>query len=154
QVNFGNYSPTEIRLMTNFSQGLRAMHDPNFDGRQTVVSDIAIAGPLVQAENTKLVFEKSGFSIQASSSGRSVLVLPVQFSRCLTVSGMGDPVLFRANLMQLGVSFTGRLDATLEFRFGPIFASNCRIEDIRDMERLRIRGARGPKDENHVVQRP
>jgi putative transposase len=76
------------------------------------------------------------------------------YSHCWTVSGKGDPVLFRANLMQLGVSFTGHLDANLEFRFGPILASRCRLQDIGDMERLRVREARGPVKENGVARRP
>jgi hypothetical protein len=46
------------------------------------------------------------------------------------VSGKGHPVLFQANLMQLGVSFTGKLDANLEFRFGPVLASRCRVERL------------------------
>ena len=58
------------------------------------------------------------------------------------MSGSGNPELFRANLMQLGVRFTGTLDANLTFRFGPLFASQCRIDDIKDMERLGIREAR------------
>jgi hypothetical protein len=58
------------------------------------------------------------------------------------VSGAGNPILFRANLMQLGISFIGRLDADLVFRFGPFLASECRIQDIKDMERLGIREAR------------
>jgi hypothetical protein len=153
QANLGDYSPTQFRLMTDFSDGLRAMREPNFDGQRTVVSEFPIAGTLVQALNAKLVFQKSGFSVTASSSGRSVLVLPVQYSHCWTVSGKGDPVLFRANLMQLGVSFTGHLDANMEFRFGPILASRCRLQDIGDMERLRIREARGPVKENGVARR-
>ena len=44
--------------------------------------------------------------------------------------------------MQLGISFAGKLDAKLVFRFGPFLASACRIEDIKDMERLGIREAR------------
>ena len=40
--------------------------------------------------------------------------------------------------MQLGVDFTGTLDARLEFRHGPLFASNCRLQDISDMKRLQV----------------
>jgi hypothetical protein len=102
----------------------------------------AIAGPSGSG-GCKACLQKSGFSMQASSLGCFVLVVPVQYSRCWTVSGKGDPVPFRANRMHLGVSRTGKLDANPEFRFGPVLASRCRIEGIRDMERLRIREARG-----------
>lgn len=140
--NLGDYSPTEIVRVDNFHEGLATMHEAGFDGRRTFVTEQRWKGPFVAAGDVRLVYRKSGFSLHASSPGRSVLVLPIQYSRCWSVSGTGDPVLFRANLMQLGVSFSGRLDAALAFRFGPLFASDCRIADIRDMDRLHIRDAR------------
>jgi hypothetical protein len=142
-ANLGNFSPTEVRSIGSFREGLAAMHAPGFEGRRTLVTEQLLAGPFVPAADARLVYQKDGFSVSASSTGRSILVLPVQYSRCWSVSGEGGPVLFRANLMQLGISFAGKLDANLFFRFGPLFASACRIEDIKDMERLGIREARG-----------
>jgi hypothetical protein len=141
-ANLGNYSPTAIRPVGNFRQGLVAMHDPEFDGRKGLVTEYPLNGPFVAAEDVRLVFQMAGFTLHASSAGRSILVLPVQYSRCWSVVGQGNPVLFRANMMQLGVMFSGDLDAKLTFRFGPIFASNCRFQDINDMERLDIRDGR------------
>lgn len=71
-----------------------------------------------------------------------MLVLPIQYSHCWSVEGVGLPGLFRANLLQLGVRFRGNLDAKLAFRHGPIFAGTCRMEDLHDMTRLRIGEAR------------
>ena len=150
-TNLGDYSPTDVRQARDFRDGLRIMHKSDFDGRRTVVTDHKIDGALVPAANVTLTYQKFGLAVRASSAGRSVLVLPVQYSRCWTVSGQGDPKLIRTNLMQLGVSFEGTLDATLVFRFGPIHASQCRIDDIRDMERLRIREARAPRGENRMA---
>ena len=50
---------------------------------------------------------------------------------------MGSPArLTRANLMQTLVSFTGTLDARLEFHFG-LFADNkCRLRDGQDNKAL------------------
>jgi hypothetical protein len=141
-ANLGNYSPTVIRPVSNFRQGLLAMHDPEFGGRKIVVTEYPLNGPFVPAEDVRLVFQAAGFTLHASSAGRSILVLPVQYSRCWSAVGQGNPVLFRANMMQLGVMFSGELDAKLTFRFGPILASNCRFHDIDDMERLDIRHGR------------
>jgi hypothetical protein len=143
-VNLGDYSPTEVRRVADFHSGLVLMHDPQFDGRNTVVTDVtdpAIEGPLVAASGASLTYETYGFRIKARSEGRSVLVLPAQFSRCWTVEGSGAPRLFRANLMQLGLQFSGALDARLVFRHGPLFANACRLQDFEDMTRLEI--ARG-----------
>jgi hypothetical protein len=141
-ANLGGYSPTQVRQADDFRSGLQIMHDPGFDGRRQVVTEAAIDGALVPSTGARLVYERDGFHLTADSPGQSVLVLPIQYSHCWTVSGRGAPSLFRADLMQLGVRFNGALDAQLVFRFGPILASGCRVEDLRDMSRLDIRHAR------------
>jgi hypothetical protein len=140
--NLGNYSPTEIWHAADFVSGLRMLHAADFDGRRVVVTDSALAGPFVPATSSQLVYERDGLHLRAESTGQSVLVLPAQYSHCWSVQGSGQPTLFRADLMQLGIRFAGTLDARLIFRFGPILASACRLEDLHDMSRLRIREAR------------
>ena len=124
------------------------MHDPAFDGAKTVVADEPLdTGGLVAATGVRLTYETYGFHIQADSAGRSILVLPPQFSRCWSAQGSGSPHLFRANLMQLGLEFSGKLDARLIFRYGPLFASACRLGDIADIDRLKIaQGRVFPRD--------
>jgi hypothetical protein len=141
-VNVGDFSPTDVQRVADFREGLGVMHGPFFDGRNALVTDAALDGPFVKANNVKLNYEKDGFSLRAISASRSILVLPIQYSHCWTISGSGQPGVFRADLMQLGVEFSGSLDAKLEFRYGPIFAGECRIEDLHDMARLRIQDAR------------
>jgi len=145
-VNVGNYSPTEIERVPDFRSGLAALHDQKFDGRRKVLTDVELNGPFVPAKFERLVYEKDGFHLQADSAGVSMLVLPIQYSHCWSVEGEGAPGLFRANLMQLGVRFRGKLDAKLVFRYGPILASACRMEDLRDMTRLRIHEARSNRN--------
>ena len=140
--NLGDYSPTVVQTVPDYHTGLRALHAATFDGSQTVVTDASLPSSLVPASNVSLVYEKDGFHLTADSAGRSILVLPAQYSHCWSATGAGAPTLFRADLMQLGVAFQGRLDAHLVFRFGPIYAGECRIADIADMERLNIRAAR------------
>ncbi len=41
-------------------------------------------------------------------------------------------------MMQLGIAFSGNLDARLVFRNGPLFAGSCRLDDAKDMNRLDI----------------
>ncbi len=141
--NLGNYSPVEVAHANDFADALHVMHQPGFDGsRVVVIMDGALDEPLVRARDAELVYTKQGFHLTAASDGRSVLVLPVQYSHCWTAEGSGSPVLFRADAMQLGVSFSGKLDARLVFRLGPMLAGQCRVDDLRDMERLRIDRAR------------
>jgi hypothetical protein len=141
--NLGNYSPVEEVRASDFADAMGAMHKADFDGSRIVVTmDGALDRPLAPARQAELVYTKYGFHLTATSDGHSVLVLPAQYSHCWTVEGSGSPVLFRADAMQLGVSFSGQLDARLVFRLGPILAGKCRVDDLHDMERLRIDRAR------------
>jgi hypothetical protein len=141
--NRGQYSPIKVIDATDFQSGLNVMRNPSFDGTREVVTSAEIPTDLEAAADVELKVEKYGLSIRASSTGQSILVLPAQFSHCWTVYGEGDPFLFRANIMQLGIGFRGRLDASLVFRYGPILAAHCRLEDLRDMERFNLRAV-GP----------
>ncbi len=141
-ANLGNYSPTAVHHINDFREGLAWMHDARFDGRHTMVTDNPLEGPYVEAQDVQLSYEPDGFALRAASAGRSLLVLPIQYSRCWTISTPKQASLFRANLMQLGVSFSGKLDARLVFRYGPVLAGDCRIADLRDAHRLRVGEAR------------
>jgi hypothetical protein len=147
--NLGDYSPTEVEEVDTFRSGLRAMHERGFDGSRRVITDSHLSSPFVPASNAALTYEKDGFHLTADSAGRSILVLPVQYSHCWTASGTGEPQLFRANLMQLAVAFKGHLDTRLVFRFGPILAGECRVTDLEDMGRLKIKEARSPLLHQH-----
>jgi hypothetical protein len=137
--NLGNYSPTSVKRTPDFHSGLELLHEPAFDGARTVVTDETLdTNGLVAASGVHLTYEAYGFHIQAESAGRSILVLPPQFSHCWSAEGSGAPRLFRANLMQLGLEFFGKLNARLIFRYGPLFASTCRLADIADIDRLKI----------------
>ena len=141
-ANVGNYSPTEVRLVSNFRSGLAALHNVDYDGRRTVITESELEGSFVQAKLRKFAYNRNGFHLKADSMGFSLLILPIQYSHCWNAVGEGAPILFRANLLQLGVRFQGDLDVKLVFRHGPIFAGSCRMEDLRDMIRLRIGEAR------------
>jgi hypothetical protein len=141
-ANLGQYSPTQVLHADDFRSGLAAMQAPDFDGRTKLVTDATLEGHFDPATDVELVYERDGFHLRAASPDRSLLVLPVQYSHCWTIDILGSASLFRANLMQLGVDFSGKLDAKLVFRYGPIRASGCRIADFRDMQRLRIEDAK------------
>jgi len=147
--NLGNYSPTKVSTAVDFPAAMARMRDPAFDGRKEVLTESDPSGnrPVVPAGNVQLATEKDGLHIQASSTGRSFLVLPAQYSRCWRAEGAGDYRLFRANIMQLGIAFSGSLDVHLRLVFGPN-NYRCRYNDYKDMIRLNVRGAlpRSPSD--------
>jgi hypothetical protein len=148
-VNLGDYSPTEVRRVVDYRSGIAALHEPHFDGRRTVVTEADLQGALTGATAAHLVYTKYGLDLHAESRARSLLVLPVQYSHCWSLEGGGDAQLFRADMMQLGVIFTGTVDLKLVFRYGPLLAGACRVADLRDMAKLRITEGRATPQSRH-----
>jgi len=139
RANRGNYSPTSLVRVDTADEVVALMRDPDFDGRKRAIVTEPLAGDFVPARDARMIVRKGGFDLQASSEGDSLLVLPVQFSHCWTISGKGEASLFRANLMQLGVRFQGDLDLQVRQLYGPYWHSACRLENAEDLERLKIR---------------
>jgi hypothetical protein len=149
-ANLGDYSPTQIVRADTAAAAITTMSDPGFDGRETLVTDDAsIGNDLVRATGAAMTVRLGGVALRASSTGQSVLVLPVQFSHCWRIVSGSEATLFRANLLQLGVRFTGELRLELRQVFGPFWQSSCRLADVADVQRLRMvdaLGAGGQRD--------
>jgi hypothetical protein len=137
-VNLGNFSPTEVRHVADFRSGISALHEPGFDPKRTVVTEADVHSSLTAATHARLTYTTYGFQLAADSPGRSLLVLPVQYSHCWSVEGAGDVDLFRADMMQLGVIFSGKVDLKLMFKYGPLRGGACRVADLHDMKTLRV----------------
>jgi hypothetical protein len=87
--------------------------------------------------NVTLFTERQGLRVKAESSGQSILLLPIQFSRCLRlVDSMPEMKLFRANLMETGLLFEGMIDVRIELHNGPFDDPACRLRDYWDMKHL------------------
>jgi hypothetical protein len=139
-VNVGQYSPTETRLLATAADTVDALADSRTDLSRTLLASESMPGPLSPATLHEFVIERGAFRVRAASDGRSVLVLPLEFSRCLHLASRGEPApsvrLFRADLLLTGVLFERTLDATLVYRTGPLVDSRCRLRDRADMEAI------------------
>lgn len=139
-VNLGNFSPTGVVHATSAGEMLLELSKPDFDAAKTVVTEVPLPSGLVPASPGKLLVEPGRLRLSANSEGTSVLILPLEYSHCLDVEMVRDGVapimLFRANLLQAGILFSGDLDVVLRYFTGPFHNSGCRLEDARDIERL------------------
>jgi hypothetical protein len=61
------------------------------------------------------------------------------------MNGTAAPTLLRANLVNTGIAFRGRLDARIEFHFGPLLDSYCRFLDLKDMKKLKLSQIPAPR---------
>jgi hypothetical protein len=144
-VNVGQYSPTEIVASSTASRMLDLLGQPSTDLTRTAVTSESIDERLVPARLNHFVVNKGYFTVKATSSGWSLLIIPIEYSRCLKLRAIGlhaEKVrLLRANLLLTGVLFKEQLDAQITYHTGPFTDSRCRLKDARDMEKIEISGA-------------
>lgn len=141
-ANLGNYSPTQLRPINSAAAIIDRLNQPEFDPRREIVVSAleGLPADLTEAQNAKLTFLGSSLRVQSKSDGNSVLLLPLEFSSCLKVEVIeGEtPRLFRANLVETGLLFSRKLDATLSIRTGPFIHPACRMQDLFDARALGI----------------
>jgi hypothetical protein len=136
-VNVGNYSPTNVVIARNGSSMLQHLWTNPFDPRRSIIVSERIEEPLVEATGGKMFFERGAIRVQAESQGHSLLLLPLQYSRCLVLSETGKAKLLPANLVQAAVLFEGSIDLRIYFEYG-LFSSGCRKQDLNDLAELGI----------------
>jgi len=142
--NLGDYSPKEGVIAADASAMVAIMKDDAFDYRTKVVVETTLPSGLVSATSGQLLYERGGARIRSRSEGKSLLVVPLQFSHSLKIveNKSSDPAsveLRRVNLLETGVLFAGTLEVKLAHVFGPLRGASGRLEDIADCKRLGIR---------------
>src|SRR5262249_4513970 len=84
-VNLGQFSPTETELGANANQALGYLADGEMALDRTVVVNEPLSGPLTKAKLELFTIGRDQYRVRANSAGRSILLLPVEFSRCLKI---------------------------------------------------------------------
>jgi hypothetical protein len=142
--NLASFSPTRVRQAPNAAGLLDALADPAFDPREdlAVQDGEDVPSDLVPATATSLTFERGGWHFSARSAGRSLVALPVQFTRCLDLlpaPGSAEQArLVRVNLVETGILFSGDVEVDARYR-APGPWDRCTQADIADTEHLRTR---------------
>jgi hypothetical protein len=142
--NLGSYSPTQTTTATNAAEALTWMRtQPDFAERAQLFEPLE--GPLTKVTRSGMRYVKDGYRVEAEAPARALLVLPIEYSRCLSLhSFSGDTAarLLRSDLMLVAVLFEKHLDARLSLAVGPQAGWNsCRTQDVRDMQQLNYTGA-------------
>jgi hypothetical protein len=144
--NLASYTPTKPINISAAGAALTRMRDPAFDPTQQVLLTEAPAPEgLIAAPPARISFERGGFHIKATSSGRSLIVVPIEYSHCLVpqiVAGDRSARLIRVNLVQTGLLFEGTVDMKVRWQYWPLTRPACGRLDYDDSVRLLAAGQR------------
>jgi hypothetical protein len=136
-TNLGTWTPTRAIQAATIDESAALLRSRASDLRDTAITFEAIDGTFVPAERQQLRMIKGGFQLSATSAGESLILVPLQYSHCWSMSGQGNDVrLYRANGFQTLVRFKGEMNARFDFHFGLFGSSACRLQDYADMQRL------------------
>jgi hypothetical protein len=141
-VNLGQYSPTRSTQISTAAEAISALAAESFEPKRDVVVEQGIPDDLVAARSASVVTDLGpSLSITAESAGRSLLVLPFEYSHCLRLEleAESSGQLLPVNLQQTGLLFEKRIKAKLSYRFGPFDQPQCRRADLDRADRLRLR---------------
>ena len=134
--NLGNFAPTRQVIEPTAMGAVAKMREVRFNPEQHVILQAPIPVTLSDVLESSVHWQKTELRVRAKSSGRSLLVLPLQFSRCLEVklenktAVAEEPSLIRSDIALTGVQFSKELDATIRLRFGPFDNVLCRARDF------------------------
>jgi hypothetical protein len=141
--NYGGYSPTEIVVAQDATDTLQHLADARFDFRKTIVLNEPLDLALTPASSSDFMVVRGGWRVQARSAGRSLLLLPLQFSDCLSLhedlreSGKVIAIQ-RANLASTALVFEGTIDVRLLGHVSPFRNAYCRLRDAHDLKELGV----------------
>jgi hypothetical protein len=143
-VNLGQYSPTHPIKVAYASEALSTLAASDFDPQRDAVVEQEAPDNLVKVDSASVITDFGPtLSINAYSSGWSLLVLPFEYSHCLrleTQQGTSGQ-LFPVNLQQTGLLFERRITARIFYRYGPFDRPQCRRADLDRINRLHLRDA-------------
>jgi hypothetical protein len=136
--NLGTWSPTRPLVSRSARDTTAILSSPQVNLEESVVLTEPLAGPLVKAGEASLRFVDGGVRVSARSGGRSLLLLPLQFSHALAARcDRGGATLLRANLAQTALLFDREVEAFISLDFG-FFATAGRARDLEDLDALHI----------------
>jgi hypothetical protein len=141
-ANLATYSPTSVEVRGSLASTLDFVADNGVDLAKSAVVREEIGGLLVPAQSSSLTMSGGDLHVAARSDGRSLLIVPLEFSHCIEVEdrrtgpGGSGPTLVRVDGLLTGVVFERELDAVLAFRTGPLRNPTCRWQDYQDVRTM------------------
>jgi len=138
-ANLGQFSPTEVTWAADYSSAVDALRQQtDLENHVVMMGAREQYAGLASVSRSTLTAIVDGYQVSAAAPGRALALLPVQFSHCWKIEnavGLGSPRVVRANIVQTGILFTGKIDLRLRFDFEP-WRTSCRLQDADDLRRF------------------
>jgi hypothetical protein len=138
--NVSGFSPVNVVNPETIREAVDLMRSDDFDFKSTVTVEksLNLDAELVTATESKITAHDGFYRVTAKSSGKSILVLPIEYSSCFDVTNYGSPdsllKVFPGNTLLMSVLFNNELDIDLKYSNGPFKNSSCRLNDYDEFK--------------------
>lgn len=141
-ANISGVGVTSVERVDDARVLVRKLFDPKNDLRSVAYVKEDIQSGLSPVTETQIVVERNGLTVTAASEGRSLLVIPFEFSHCFKITNSLTPIrIMRANLLNTAIEFSDRLNIHLTFEYGLFSNTRCRQQDAADLSEIRLNNA-------------
>jgi hypothetical protein len=144
--NISGRAATKVIVAPNAAEALARLRAPDHDfpSEAVLFEPLPEGTALVPVRNSRFTVGRGFVMVSADAPGRALLVLPLEFSRCLTFTwsnpGAPPPLALRANLDQTAILFTDHVEGRIALRYGPLANPACRLGDMQDAARDDLAG--------------
>lgn len=132
--NLGSYSPVLVESANSLAAIFKTIDGDSFDVTKNVIVNGDVPVGLIRADMTKFEISEGDILVSAKSSGRSMILLPIEFSNCWSVDskgeGIADAKIVRANGFLTGLVFDKVFEAKIKLRTGLFDNPSCRNKDL------------------------
>ena len=134
-ANINGYSPTNIVNKFFSSDDINKS-----DLKETLYTNFTIDQDIVKVKNSAITLSDKGIKLTAQSDGYSIILLPFEFSNCMSVAINNDKDkflnIFRADYLLTGVYFYKNVDINITYKYSIFENSKCKYLDFIDYKKI------------------
>ena len=140
RVNIGNYFAVKTIQIRSFSEAERFFKDSDLAKNHTAMVEDNVKYPnFVPPIKSELIIDGNKYEVRAQSAGKTLLILPIEYSNCFRFKNVGNSNLLKSipvDITQLGLIFDKNLHLQFQYVNGPFNNSGCRLSDYMGFKKL------------------
>jgi hypothetical protein len=134
-ANINGYSP--INIIKVSEQDFSNVDFNLSDLTKNLYANIFFEENIIKAKSSAINLSNKGINLIAESEGHSVILLPFEYSNCISVKEKtkNDFKIFRANYFLIGVYFNKKIDINIVNNFSIFENPKCKFLDFLDYKK-------------------
>lgn len=138
-ANTSGIGVRDLHVAGSVKEAGEFMSQPSFGPQSAVwVGKTPPVQGVSPVDESSITFEKGGWRIRAKSTGTGMLLVPIEYSRCLDITPQSGaaPAAYRLNIALTGLVFEHEMDILMASHIGAFHHPRCRLQDYRDYKEM------------------